>query len=168
MRVHDIVTAMVIQRKAVRRMLTVAAGVTVALTGTLVTASPAAAVSVGCGSACEGKDAGSYRASVNGVTGLCSHDAVTIYVKYGAELRYSPWCRTAWSRSEDPGYLGYTTVESYNSSGRRKVYSAENRSYSLMVNDKGYTARACKYEWPSEDEYNRGDPAKKIGCNAKY
>jgi hypothetical protein len=156
--------------KVFRKLLAATAGIAIGLTGGLMFASPASAVTSGCGSACDGKDPQTYYASVDGGSARCFYDAVTIYVAHGAELRYSPYCRTAWARSEDPGYLGFVTVESYNSSGRRKVYSTRNasRSYTLMVNDKGMSARACHYGWPSEVEYNRGDAPGLDGCTAKY
>ena len=156
--------------KVFRKVLATAAGIAIGLTGGLLSASPASAVTAGCGSVCDGKNPETYYASVGSGSARCFYDAVTIYVAHGAELRYSPYCRTAWARAESPGYLGYVTVESYNSSGRRKVYSTENagRSYTLMVNDKGMTARACHYGWLSEAEYNRGEPARLDGCTAKY
>ncbi|MEU4771146.1 DUF2690 domain-containing protein [Micromonospora sp. NPDC023644] len=108
-----------------------------------------------CGSACDGKDPASYLAPMPGGPSnyrYCSTDAVTVYTKSNGyesrvELRYSPGCRTAWTRG-----CCYTSIAgfSYYSSGnvRLSVYNYDGRYngssvWTAMLDDAGYTYKAC-------------------------
>jgi Protein of unknown function (DUF2690) len=133
----------------------------------------AAASSDACGSACDGENPATYLVKLPGGQSNwyhCSADAFTKYTKrssdskYYAELRYSPRCRTAWTRG-----CCYTTYAgfSYNSSGSQRETvkagcgSCPDPLYTAMLNDAGYTYKAC---------YNRvvaGDPAD-WQCTSKY
>lgn len=139
------------------------------LAATATAGTPALAATSGCGSVCDGKDPATYIATVDGTRMRCSYiDVQTIdgHSVYATELRYSPFCRTAWARDLDPGYLAYVTIESYGSDGKlRKVYKASG-AWTPMVNDKGMKARACRYQWDSEADTDR--PARKLGCTVKF
>ena len=147
-------------------------GVVIGLTGAV----PAmAAASPGCGAVCEGKDPDTYIATVGDGAGRCGYSAWASTVKTagGVELRYSSYCRTAWARATDPGYLGFVTVERFataTSTTVLKSYSTRHSggAWTMMVNDKGYYARACHWQWDSEVEYNRGDPPYRTGCTGRY
>jgi hypothetical protein len=147
--------------------LTLMAATLFTLAGALM--SPAEAVT-GCGHTCDGKDPNTY--VWNGAT--CGADAVT---KSSAsepggssnkvELRYSPRCRTAWGR----GRSDYTIdVYSYYSNGSQRAAAdsgynllvpGSNSNWTAMVNDAGYTARACMTFW---SDYDRSDTT----CTNKY
>ncbi|MBC8994252.1 DUF2690 domain-containing protein [Micromonospora chalcea] len=114
------------------------------------------AASSGCGSACDGKDPASYLAPMPGGPSnyaYCSTDAYTKYSKTSsdgrltAELRYSPYCRTAWTRG-----CCYNSMAgfSYYSNGnvRLSVYNYDGRFsgddvWTAMLDDAGYTFKAC-------------------------
>ena len=143
-------------------------GTLVSLTGT----APALAATSGCGYVCDGKDPDTYFARVDGGSGRCGYSAwtETLDSAHGVELRYSSYCRTAWARLPNPGYLGYATIESYSANGqRRKVYDTRrhNGAWTVMVNDKGMKARACKYEWWDDADLDK-NPAHLVGCTDKF
>ncbi|MFI7552007.1 DUF2690 domain-containing protein [Micromonospora sediminimaris] len=113
------------------------------------------AVGDACGSACDGKDPASFLAPMPGGPSnyaYCSTDAVTIYSKYNGydsrvELRYSPTCRTAWSRG-----CCYTSIAGFgyyaNGNLRLSVYNYDGRFngtnvWTAMLDDAGYTYKAC-------------------------
>ncbi|HEX8347461.1 MAG TPA: DUF2690 domain-containing protein [Actinoplanes sp.] len=110
-----------------------------------------------CGNACDGKDPSSYQVPNSGGF-KCSSDAKTIHHKdlvsgTWVELRYSPGCRTAWTRGyNNPNSGMYTDIAgfSYRSDGTRRlsVYasgtSTPGQFYTAMLNDAGYTFKACK------------------------
>lgn len=108
----------------------------------------AAQAASSCGNACDGKDPASY--VWNGST--CSSDAVTIYTLqqsgYYAELRYSPRCVTAWTRTccglraAGFGYRADGSLRSavYNYDGS---YTSD-PVWTAMLNDYGtFTYKAC-------------------------
>ncbi|MEV4117384.1 DUF2690 domain-containing protein [Micromonospora sp. NPDC049645] len=133
---------------------------------------PAMAATSGCGSVCDGKDPDTYFATVDGQVMRCSFiDVITPYSVANVELRYSPFCRTAWARQTDSfGWLSGVLVQSYNSNGtlRRTVDdTSTSGSWSAMVNDKGMTARACFYQYDSEADYDAGN-RRILRCTARY
>ncbi|MEU4526863.1 DUF2690 domain-containing protein [Micromonospora ureilytica] len=108
-----------------------------------------------CGSACDGKDPASYLAPMPGGPSnyrYCSTDAVTVYTKSNGydsrvELRYSPGCRTAWTRG-----CCYTSIAGFgyysNGNARLSVYNHDGRFsgssvWTAMLDDAGYTYKAC-------------------------
>ena len=116
------------------------------------TSASAATATSGCGSQCDGKNPQTYTIDYNGSSITCGLDAVT---KKSAqipeiggpvvELRYSPRCRTAWARTNGINFQIY--VYSYNTSGSLRrtegTFVEGGANYTLMVNDAGYTAKAC-------------------------
>lgn len=138
---------------------------------------PASAATVGCGARCEGKDPASFVvASVGPAPGKpikCGDDAITprstsgkVFETTAVELRYSPYCRTAWARAKSPGYLGFVTVESFGSgSNPRKTYKSG--GWTDMVNDKGMSARACHWQWDNDYDHSHKPPYK-TGCTGKF
>lgn len=105
-------------------------GVVLVVTGILagVGTSPAAASlgPAGCGYKCTGMDPNTYKVEYGQygqILTTCARDAKTIGNKLEiansgnyVELRYSPYCRTAWARqSSDPDFGGYAQswIESY-------------------------------------------------------
>lgn len=116
----------------------------------LLVGTPAMAASVGCGSACDGKNPATYQVTIGGVTATCASDAETVRRTYepstvDLELRYSPRCRTAWVRLGSDFH--YPTIKSYYTDGRlRTSYSGfVGAYYSQMVNDKGFLAQGEAY-----------------------
>ncbi|MFI6782281.1 DUF2690 domain-containing protein [Micromonospora sp. NPDC050276] len=133
---------------------------------------PAMAATSGCGSVCDGKDPDTYFATVDGKVMRCNFiDVITPYSATNVELRYSPFCRTAWARQTDSfGWLSGVLVQSYNSNGtlRRTVDdTSTSGSWSAMVNDKGMTARACFYQYDTEWDYEAGN-RRILYCTARY
>ncbi|MBQ1019599.1 DUF2690 domain-containing protein [Micromonospora sp. D93] len=129
------------------------------------------AATVGCGSPCDGKDSQTYSALVGGVRGSCAQDARTVKTASNVELRYSPFCRTAWARQTDSfGYMSGVLVFSWYSDGRQRSWQDDlgtAGSWSKMVNDKGLTASACFYQYESElDQVN--DIKTVQWCTARY
>lgn len=115
----------------------------------------AAAASDACGSACDGEDPASYLVKPPGGQAnwyYCSKDAQTIHTRTVdrstyAELRYSPRCRTAWTRG---GYYSLLAGFSYKSNGQERTRVTGPSShqqgvtrYTAMLNDAGYTYKAC-------------------------
>ncbi|GAB1688417.1 hypothetical protein KRM28CT15_02200 [Krasilnikovia sp. M28-CT-15] len=128
-------------------------------------ASPAQAAPAGCGAICDGKDPQSYKVGGRAGSPTCGSDAVTKGTFSGVELRYSPFCRTAWARNTRTGMLGYVTVESFDSSGRKRLtYDDGDSTWTRMVNDKGMKARACRWEYDSEFD----NTPNLLGCTAKF
>ncbi len=134
-----------------------------------VDATSAAAATAGCGSNCDGKNPATYTIDYNGSSITCSLDAVTKktaqYSSYEPviNLRYSPHCRTAWAQS--PSAVDFWLfVYSYNSSGSLRrtesTFVEGGANYTLMVNDAGYTAKACIGDSP--------DVSSPVTCTAKY
>jgi hypothetical protein len=113
----------------------------------------AAAANRNCNSACDATDpnhvwSGGY---------TCASDAITVYgvlnrapmSGYMVELRYSPQCRSAWARGDRARNF---SVESFSGSKSHKVAwwnapgsgpSPTGKTWTAMVNDKGYEAEAC-------------------------
>jgi hypothetical protein len=131
-----------------------------------------AAADDACGNACDGEDPASYTVKPPGGPSKwyhCSGDAKTIYTKTVdrstyAELRYSPRCRTAWTRG---GYYSLLAGFSYKSNGqeRERVIGPSSHQqgvskYTAMLNDAGYTYKACV------DGQIGGSPLWK--CTSKY
>jgi Protein of unknown function (DUF2690) len=114
----------------------------------------------GCGSLCDGKDPQTYRIYTSSTAyRLCATDATTVRTATNIELRYSPWCRTAWARQTGSiGYLVGVLVHSFNTNGSLRTYYRNDHmsgSWSAMVNDAGLTARACDYFYRTELEYEQ-------------
>jgi hypothetical protein len=132
-------------------------------------AMPTISATAGCGSACDGKNPATYTIDYNGSSITCSLDAVTKKSARSTDdepvvnLRYSPRCRTAWAQLP-AGTDYWIYVYSYNSSGslRRteKSFVEGGPNYTLMVNDAGYTAKACIADSPGA--------ASPTTCTAKY
>ncbi len=132
----------------------------------------AAAASDACGNTCDGEDPASFLVKPPGGQAnwyYCSADARTIYTKTVdrstfAELRFSPRCRTAWTRG---GYYSLLAGFSYRSNGseRERVTGPSSHQqgvtrYTAMLNDAGYTYKACV------DGQTGGSPLWR--CTAKY
>lgn len=111
----------------------------------------AAASSDPCGYVCDGKDPASYPVlGMNGHTYLCASDAFSPRTLNGGyatvELRYSPRCRTAWTRG-----CCYTVFSGFsyylNGVQRDWVYANArnngNRVYTVMLNDADLLYKAC-------------------------
>ena len=109
-----------------------------------------------CGRACDGKDPSSYQVPNSGGF-TCSEDATTKYHKAvfngWVELRYSPGCRTAWTRGYNPpSGSAWTSIGgfSYYSNGslRTSVYtngtSTSGTFYTAMLDDANLVYKACK------------------------
>lgn len=108
-----------------------------------------------CGSACDGKDPASFLAPMPGGPSnyrYCSTDAQTIYIvangESRVELRYSPGCRTAWSRG-----CCYRSLKGYsyypNGNERLNVLNwhaktSGTNEWTAMLDDAGYTYSACR------------------------
>ncbi|MET8152355.1 DUF2690 domain-containing protein [Actinoplanes sp. NPDC049668] len=137
----------------------------------------AAAANRNCNSDCDGTSPDYQWTPPGGQSNWyrCSDDAITVYaVKERApltgnrlELRYSPQCRSAWARGW--AYHNFF-VESFNGSTSRKIAwhnhpgsgpQPTNRTWTAMVNDKGYTARACGGVGPDT-------PRSEFDCTKKY
>ncbi|MFG3554065.1 DUF2690 domain-containing protein [Micromonospora sp. NPDC047557] len=160
-------------RRLTTRVAAALAAVTVGLTVGLIGGQPASAATSGCGSVCDGKDPDTYIATVDGKYMRCGYldNAYTKYTATYVELRYSTFCRTAWARQTGSfGYMSGVLVQSFDSSGSlRKQYDnlRTSGSWSAMVNDKGYTARACFYQYDEEiDQVN--DKKHILYCTAKF
>ncbi|MFF4938743.1 DUF2690 domain-containing protein [Micromonospora sp. NPDC000729] len=106
--------------------------------------------------------------AVVGQAGYCYQDGRTVATSTDVELRYSPWCRTAWARwTGGGGYLTGVLIRSYAADGSlRKTYYDNGTSgdWSFMVNDKGMTAQACWYYYDDETMTTRHVR----NCTAKY
>ncbi|WP_089018427.1 DUF2690 domain-containing protein [Micromonospora coriariae] len=144
-------------------MLSTLAAVAIGLTVSLVGGQQAAlAATSGCGAVCDGKNPDTYIATVDGKSMRCNYldNSYTKYTARNVELRYSSFCRTAWARQTDSfGYMSGVVVESFNTNGSlRKRYDNEHWSnlWTPMVNDKGYTARACFYQYDTELDQAEG------------
>jgi len=153
-----------------RRWKTLAVAVVASLLVTLAGHTPASAVTVGCGSACDYQDPDDYVANVGGVHRTCAADAVTKLTAQGVELRYSAFCRTAWARATYCGYLGFVNLYSYDSTGTWRAFTSSYRTgncYSPMLNDKGMTAKACSEGWLDEVDYEN-NPPREFACTGRY
>jgi hypothetical protein len=128
----------------------------------------AAASSDPCGYVCDGRDPASYPVlGRDGHTYLCANDAFSPRTLNGGyatvELRYSPRCRTAWTRG-----CCYTVFSGFsyylNGNQRDWVYvNARNtgsRVWTVMLNDADLLYRACY------DNQAGGSPDWK--CTGKY
>jgi hypothetical protein len=158
------------------------AGIIVGVNG-----SPAMALGPGgCGANCNGKDPNTYLVDW-GQYGLelCNKQTIqkleVANSGHYVELRYSPYCRTAWAKhSWDSGWGGYAVVwvESYSSSTASPgtflraysdmtscsspgcAYPTQVGTYightqgpwSFMVNDAGLYARACIRHWWNQEQ----------------
>jgi Protein of unknown function (DUF2690) len=157
-------------RRSVAVLLAVVAGAAVSLADQ----APLMAATSGCGNVCDGKDPDTYFATVDGQTMRCSFiDVQTPHTATNVELRYSPFCRTAWARQTGSiGWLSGVLVQSFNTDGTlRKQYDQNpdttSGAWSPMVNDKGLTARACFYVYANEVDYEVD--RKIVGpCTARY
>ncbi len=150
---------------------------------TFVTATPAQAAT-GCGAVCDGQDPQNYYASVGGTSATCGFDpgVWTVDSKYSQynwaasdyiELRYSPRCRTIWGRAGISNYLQDIVVYSYNSNGTlRKTVKWSNapwyQAWSPMLNDAGYTGKACLIEYTNYDEQGNNSPFLTHACTKKF
>ncbi|MFI2203616.1 DUF2690 domain-containing protein [Streptomyces sp. NPDC020192] len=123
-----------------RRLGTTGAVMALAASGLLFgTASPASAATSCYGAGCTG---------LNPANTICANDARTIDTTFtNVELRYSPTCRAAWARRIGGINGGTDTVWVENSNGQSYSVdvpsNASGTYYTLMVNDKDLTSRAC-------------------------
>jgi|SRR5918992_358155 hypothetical protein len=107
----------------------------------------------GCRSACDGKNPATYKVYYDDYEHYhCADDAETKALNTNGirlELRYSPRCRTAWTRVSSDFY--YPTIKSYYTSGAlRKSYSGlAGPYYTLMVNDADLLAQAWATAGPT-------------------
>jgi hypothetical protein len=102
----------------------------------------------GCGSFCDDKDPATYRIYYDECSNCyykCATDALTVRWgpsgSPGLELRYSPRCRTAWTKVSREVWV---SVESLYSNGnlRRRTTGFAGQYYTNMLNDDGYYAVA--------------------------
>jgi hypothetical protein len=110
-----------------------------------------AAIYPPCGYSCDGKDPNSYWVPAPpGYEYKCATDAVTMAsVTIGsgtAELRYSPTCRTAWTRG--CCYTKYAGFGYYSNGSYRTAVYADGRTtgakiWSAMLNDANLLYEAC-------------------------
>jgi hypothetical protein len=108
-----------------------------------------------CGSACDGKDPATFLAPMPGGPShytYCSLDAQTIYAwslssSIYVELRYSPTCRTAWSRGAGTWIAGFSYYLNWHE--RTRVYNPDGRYatyppvWTAMLDDADLLYRAC-------------------------
>ncbi|MDJ0342669.1 DUF2690 domain-containing protein [Streptomyces sp. H10-C2] len=126
-------------RNLSRRFATAGAAMTLAASGVLFAgASPASAATWCQTDLCNGLDPS---------TTVCQNDAETVSTTYtGVELRYSPYCRTAWARGRNGvpfykyevmnnRYFGYSVIPT----GSGPVWTA-------MINDADLVSHACQYD----------------------
>ncbi|MEV4347281.1 DUF2690 domain-containing protein [Actinoplanes sp. NPDC049596] len=128
----------------------------------------AAASSDPCGYVCDGKDPASYPVlGRDGHSYLCQNDAFSPRTYNGGyatvELRYSPRCRTAWTRG--CCYTVFSGFSYYLSGSQRNWVYADarnsgNRVYTVMLNDADLQYKACY------DNQAGGSPEWK--CTGKY
>ena len=129
-------------RPASRRLLTLLAGLLLAVTGLVVApASPALAASC-YGSGCTGKDP---------QTQGCSPDGRTIdeFTDYGVrfELRYSPACFAAWTRVTSP--VHFNTLFGQIRTDGNTVYgvqATQGQHWTKMINF-AHLVRSCDAVW---------------------
>lgn len=112
-----------------------------------------AAATSGCGRQCDAQNPATYVYRGPGGPSNwypCSYDAVTARSVNGIELRYSPRCRTAWTRSSVNNDM---VTWSYYLNGTERTYTAEVGNHSVepngqthftaMVDDADLLAEAC-------------------------
>ncbi len=132
----------------------------------------ATAAAAGCGSACDWTDPNHlFKPDPhNSRTWYkCANDAETVFAYWSGpgdlqiELRYSAHCRSAWARGW--AYHNFM-VENFRNgeSYRRALYqhprdSPDTRTWSPMLNDKGFVARACVL---------RANLVDTLWCTSKY
>jgi hypothetical protein len=126
-----------------------------------------AAASTGCGTPCDGKPADEWFHPPGGPTTWwrCSDDAVTVSEAWGpwdptyqahVELRYSPRCRTAWSRACCAnGYFGAGVTSYFLNGDTRKLTVTPSNApgtvgISMMVNDINLLAAAWVDWWDAK------------------
>ncbi|MCX9193359.1 DUF2690 domain-containing protein [Carbonactinospora thermoautotrophica] len=121
------------------------AALTLPLTGSvLVSPAAQAGTTATCHAAsCHGKDPN--------LTG-CARDARTVKTAYAddlkIELRYSPTCQAAWGRISNGAVEDEVQIQrSDGASFPRTAITSGHDAYTPMVNDAGYTARACGWEY---------------------
>ena len=134
----------------------------------------AAAANPGCGRVCDGENPQTYMITPPGGPSnwyTCAADAITAKQALmpggsssGVELRYSPRCRTAWSRQLrlTNNYNFWLHVNSYYLSGTLRTSAYEGRlvPYTAMVDDAGLKARACVVYIQNNEE--------ELLCTSKY
>jgi hypothetical protein len=104
-----------------------------------------------CGYGCDGKDPQTYQVlGLNGHTYLCANDAFsprTLNNGYATvELRYSPRCRTAWTRGccyTNFAGFGYYANGSYRNSVYATGRNSGSRVWTAMLNDADLLYTAC-------------------------
>ncbi|WP_329275940.1 DUF2690 domain-containing protein [Streptomyces sp. NBC_00691] len=129
----------------VRKAATLGSTFALAVSGLVLSTTPASAATSCYASSCEGLDPS---------TTVCQNDAKTVATTDypGVELRYSPTCRAAWARySRGAAFSMNVTVERWNGSTgteRYRTYYSGNGAgvWTRMVNDAGLQARACGRE----------------------
>ena len=105
-----------------------------------------------CGFSCDGKDPASYAVlGINGYTYLCSNDAFSPRTLNNGnstvELRYSPRCRTAWTRGccyVNFAGFGYWGNGSYRTWVHAWGQNSGTRVWTAMLNDAGLLYKACQ------------------------
>jgi hypothetical protein len=121
----------------------------------------------GCGNTCDGQNPASF--VWNGAP--CGNDAQTVREAHKpgggsdslvAELRYSPRCRTAWTRGKNLYHLKTTSYYT-NGNVRTNTFAGRNPNdpggshFTAMVNDAGLVADGCA-------SFDSGD----VGCTSRY
>jgi hypothetical protein len=135
-----------------KRLGAIAVAAIVGLGGVAI-AAPAYASNPGCGYECDGQDPSYVWWDASEVPHRCSDSARTIYTYYidpstWVNLRYSSWCRTAWTLTNGVGL--YIQVRSFvNPSESPRLIEATttdgNVNYTPMVNDARLYAEACEH-----------------------
>jgi hypothetical protein len=157
-------------RLSLRKALLCAVVVASATTAVAVTGTPALAANSGCGANCDQENPNTFNITPPGGPSHwyhCSADAKTVdelgpadnstlrYFGVTLQLRYSPACRTAWARAYGMQNTDTLMVKIYGGGGfQNNSYDVElgqngdfqadaHTMWSRMMNDAGYTARAC-------------------------
>ncbi|WP_155369224.1 DUF2690 domain-containing protein [Catellatospora vulcania] len=157
----------------------------IGLLSILATATPASAASQ-CGSSCDYQDPQTFWAITEpGGNGQgCAYDPAVYTAKSKAynvggytgvlELRYSPRCRTVWTRLQSGSEWGYYNdlrIESFYTSGTQRTYdngsAGSGNHFSNMLNDAGYLGRACIITYADEIYIGTNTYSSKI-CTDKF
>lgn len=121
-----------------------------------------AAADPGCGRECDAQNPATYVYRGPGGPSNwypCSYDAVTARSVNGIELRYSPRCRTAWTRS---GASFDMVTWSYYLNGTERAWTAADGDhtgattgthFTAMVDDAGLLAQACGGDMSTATEW---------------
>jgi hypothetical protein len=139
----------------IRKLLATAMLIALSALGVaVVDATPASAATVGCGSICNNQDPHTYDVCTHFFTGtfcrtegspiLCESDALTKATKGSVQLRYSPFCRTAWAKYTGGSGDGVDVKEWVQTSTGHSYYGTNTSGpWSAMADDMNISSKAC-------------------------